>query len=360
MSTNYLFKAIKIEQFRVFRDINLEGLKRINIISGRNGSGKSALIETLFLMLDLNNPLCLLKPFLWRGIPIGGDELKTLFPNENKHGKIEVTTGRGKFRSEISYGPPKDDMVTTASKSLDPSARSALSQLSSSNREGASINFSKVGDNSQVSHWYMTQMGDAVNSTCVSTGNTLNFPGVYLSQFIPAAPQETADRASKLIKDGKKSEILSYLQNFDSTVVDIQIFQDGQIAQTYVQKNDQKFTPLALMGGGLRAFFEILTAAMTSRNGVLFIDELDSALHFTAIPKLWKLLSDIADSENIQIFAISHSRETILSAAEGIRKADRKNDFQYIRIDLIEGKHRCVKYSFDELADAKELRVEVR
>ncbi|MFM7655288.1 MAG: AAA family ATPase [Paracoccaceae bacterium] len=299
MSTNYLFKSIKIEKFRVFQDVNLDGLKRINIISGRNGSGKSALIETLFLILDLNNPLCLLKPFLWRGIPIGGDELKTLFPHENKHGTIEVMTGQGKFISEISYGPPTDDIMTTASKSLDPSARPAVIQLSSSNLQGANIKFRKVGDNSATSHWYTTQMGDAVNSTCVSAGNTLNVPGVYLSQFMPAAPQETADRASKLMKDGKKSDVLNYLKNFDNTVEDIQIFQDGQIAQTYVQKSDKKFTPLALMGGGLRAFFEILTAAMTSRNGVLFIDELDSALHFTAIPKLWKLLSEIADSQNI-------------------------------------------------------------
>lgn len=47
-------------------------------------------------------------------------------------------------------------------------------------------------------------------------------------------------------------------------------------------------------------------------------------------------------------------------AAEGVRKAHREHDFQYIRIDQIDGTHRCVKYSFDELADANELHVEVR
>lgn len=359
MSTRFHFKEFKIENFRVFRSIEFLGIRRINIISGINGSGKSALIETIFLTLDLNNPSCLIRPFQWRGIPLSGDDLKLLFPEISKKGQVRAKTLGGSYTIDLSFGPPEKTLSTSASVNMDSMARSAFSQLSASNAVGVSISAKKDGQASDVSRWFMSQIGDGINATGIGAANQVHVPGVYLSQFAPVGPQETADRLSKLIKAGKKNKILDYLKMLSPGVKDVAVFQDGAIAQTYVQRDD-KYIALALMGGGLRALAEIVTSIMVSSNGVVFIDELDSALHFSVVPQLWKVIAEICDAENVQIFAITHSRETLASAAAGVRSAGREADFQYVRIDYLDPDHRCVSYNLDELEDSIDLKVEVR
>lgn len=356
MSTKFFFKKFSIENFRVFKRIEFGGIKRLNIISGINGSGKSALIETMFLSLDLANPTCLLRPYQWRGIPLGGDDLKQLFPLPGSSTRIEAITAQGTLEIKLSYGFSKDETILSSSNSY--ANPNALSKLSASKVEGVNIIATENG--SQSKKLFIYQANGAINTTGFGSPNGLVASGTYLSQFAPSAPQEGADRVSQLIKKGKKHTIISHLKMLNSDVDDIAVFQDGSVAQVYVYRGGQPLTPLALMGSGLRALTEIVTCAMASNGGVVFIDELDSALHFSVIPKLWQVLAEIANIENVQIFAVTHSRETISSAAIGVRDAGRSSDFQYMRIDDLGDHHRCVQYSIDELQDAIDLHVEVR
>lgn len=360
MSTNFFFKKFTIEDFRVFRNISFDKIKRINIISGINGSGKSSLIETMFLSIDLNSPTCLVRPFQWRGIPLSGDDLKILFPSDSMKGKVSAKTLSGDYFIDLSYGPPARDMIMSASRNLDPTARNAYSQLSAPNAEGVSILAKKGNIAAEPSRWFMSQNGDNINATGIGLDNQIGVAGVYLSQFAPLPPREMAEYVSKLMKQGQKGKIIEYMKMLSPGVKDLAVFQDGQVAQTYVALGDDKFTPLALMGGGFKALAEMVVSVMVSRNGIVFIDELDSALHFSVIPKLWGVLAEIANLENVQIFAITHSRKTIASAATGIKDSGRSSDFQYVRIDDMDTHHRCVHYNIDEIQDAIELHVEVR
>lgn len=359
MSTKFFFKKFSIENFRVFKKIDFDEMRRINLISGINGSGKSALIETIFLSLDLNNPICLMRPFQWRGIPLSGNDLQLLFPDISKAARILAGTQSGEVDINLTYGRPDKDVIFTASQNVDPNARSAISQLASNKIDGVTIVANKSISNEQ-NRWFVSQAGENINATGVGTGNPISVRGVYLSQFAPVSPQESADRISQLIKQGKKQKILQYMRLMSPAIKDVAVFQDGAIAQIYVTLADEAFRPLALMGGGLRAFIELVISVMSSSNGVVFVDELDSALHFSIIPKLWSVIAQISNDENVQIFAIAHSRETIASAALGIKNAGRSNDFQYVRIDDMDSHHRCVRYSMEELESAIELHVEIR
>lgn len=362
MGTKFYFKEITVKNFRVFKDISFKKLRRINIISGINGSGKSAIMETLFLTLDLNNALCLLRPFQWRNIPLGGDELKLLFPSLSEIGKVSVSTNTGTLVIDLNFGAPADNIILSASQSVDPQARSALSQLSSPNLQGVSIvaKSKKIGGDENAANLFVSQSGDIVNATGVGTAAYTNTPGVYLSQTMAVAPQEGADRLSKLIKQGKKSKIIEYIRLLRPEIKDIAVFQDGPVSQVYVELGDNNFVPVSLMGGGMRALADIVVSVMVSSNGVVFIDELDSALHFSAIPKLWSIIAEIANAENVQIFAVTHSREAIESAAAGIKSSGRSADFQYVRIDDRGDHHSCSHYDMIELGDAMELSVEIR
>ncbi len=47
-----MIDGIRINNFRSFRNLTMNGLKRITLISGRNNVGKSTTLEALFLMRD--------------------------------------------------------------------------------------------------------------------------------------------------------------------------------------------------------------------------------------------------------------------------------------------------------------------
>src|SRR5437016_1643178 len=62
-----MLKSLSINNFRCFKKVRLEGLKRVNIVTGRNATGKTALLESLF-MAGGGSPLVVLKLRAFRGM----------------------------------------------------------------------------------------------------------------------------------------------------------------------------------------------------------------------------------------------------------------------------------------------------
>ena len=44
-----MLKNIEVEHFRLFKQLSVKKLKRFNLITGRNASGKTTFLESLFL-----------------------------------------------------------------------------------------------------------------------------------------------------------------------------------------------------------------------------------------------------------------------------------------------------------------------
>ena len=66
---------------------------------------------------------------------------------------------------------------------------------------------------------------------------------------------------------------------------------------------------------------------------MLFLDEFESAIHYSLLPNIWATIGRMASQYNCQIFAATHSLECIRAAAEGLGKTERAQDLQYIRLE---------------------------
>ena len=64
-----MFSRIEIERFRSIRYARIEGFKQINLFFGKNNCGKSSLLESLFLVSGLSNPLLPMHINIMRGYP---------------------------------------------------------------------------------------------------------------------------------------------------------------------------------------------------------------------------------------------------------------------------------------------------
>ena len=51
-----MFKSLRIRNYRVFKDLQVDGLHRINLIGGRNNAGKTSFLEAIFLLAVSGNP----------------------------------------------------------------------------------------------------------------------------------------------------------------------------------------------------------------------------------------------------------------------------------------------------------------
>ena len=51
-----MFKNLRIRNFRAFGDLEIPCLGRVNLVTGKNNSGKTSLLEALFLLCGAGNP----------------------------------------------------------------------------------------------------------------------------------------------------------------------------------------------------------------------------------------------------------------------------------------------------------------
>jgi hypothetical protein len=69
--------------------------------------------------------------------------------------------------------------------------------------------------------------------------------------------------------------------------------------------------PLRSLGEGMNRMFGIALALVNAKGGMLLLDEIDSGLHYSIQPDLWRMLFEIAHRLNVQVFATTHSWDCV-------------------------------------------------
>ena len=76
-------------------------------------------------------------------------------------------------------------------------------------------------------------------------------------------------------------------------------------------KNRDTPVLLSSLGEGINRYIAILCAIWASKDGYLFIDEIENGIHYTNYEKLWKIIFDASEKAKCQIFITTHSKECI-------------------------------------------------
>ncbi|HQU47034.1 MAG TPA: AAA family ATPase, partial [Pirellulales bacterium] len=76
-------------------------------------------------------------------------------------------------------------------------------------------------------------------------------------------------------------------------------------------KGQDSRLPLGSLGDGMRRLMAIATSLAFTKNGCLFVDEIDTGLHYSVMPDMWKLVIAKAGAANVQVFATTHSWDCI-------------------------------------------------
>lgn len=99
--------------------------------------------------------------------------------------------------------------------------------------------------------------------------------------------------------------------------------------------------------------------AFCSKGGVVFIDEIDTGLHYSRLADMWRMVIRTAKDLDVQVFATTHSNDCIRGLADAVREEeDFVDEVAIFRIDRRTDE--AIRYSGSELDVIVNHEIEVR
>jgi len=143
-----------------------------------------------------------------------------------------------------------------------------------------------------------------------------------LDEIVKTYNKNTKDKD----KDGNTAInlVVEFIKKIDPTILDIRLNDIEEIERFRVisSKFKDKNLEITNYGEGLQRVFEIALSFAYSKNGIVCLDEFETAIHNSLLIEFTKFIQELADTFNVQVFLTSHSKECI----DAFVNNDYKND----------------------------------
>lgn len=329
--SEHFAKYIKIGRYKCFEDFSAEGFQRVNLISGKNNVGKTALMEALYATL------------LAKDIPNLFSSLWLLHQYRNRADSIQQ-----KLTSEVTSSHIKNNAEILDSKT---------------NLNEITFEYQQP----KLEKHYLCRIND---EETVFKESELNISAILSSikkvegaSFIPSVRDSQADiiaAYARIQEKDRESEVNTFISRFDDSIENIKVIGDSVQCKVPTRSGGFEYRPLNEFGDGLRHYLSVIAEMFAAENEYIFIDELDNGIHYTLLDQLWEIILTLSKELNVQVFATTHSKECIESYCRTAGKLDEQD---VSLITLVKNKEQQIKAivrDFDMLTDSIRDNREVR
>ena len=357
-----MYSSILIENLRGIGRLEVDGLRPINIIVGRNNCGKSTFLEALFLLGAATEPHLTSTLAQLRGqrqVNGATDVLwRPLFRNLDPRAPIKI---QGHWAAELRGR----ELLIQARQSSPIEIDSKAQTIEGSGSSSVGRDF-PVG---RLEYEYTDGLGNRMNSFARSDPQTGGIHArpvmredhvittLLSARFFPGQ-LEDLHLFSTLVKRKQEGAVLDALRLIEPALERIEVLSEPGGPSLYLDLGLDALVPLAVCGEGIVRLFSIIVELIASRNGVLLVDEIDNGLHYSVMPKLWKLLGALVQKHNVQVFATTHNDDMMRSALQVF--AGTEGMLGLFRIDRRGDRHVMVSYSEEAMEGVLEVPFEVR
>jgi hypothetical protein len=349
-----MIESLRVANFRGIENLELHGLKRVNVIVGENASGKTALLESLFLAgggspeiaLRLQAQRGLIQGFqialdrtsyesLWRQLFYGFDQKKVI-------------------AIELLGSPANTRSVTVAYRSEDsPTLPFGKSDLESPFIVPVTFEWKDYKGTVSRAQPKITEQG----LNLAGTGETM--PIFLFSSSVPVSPAENASRFSLLDTEGKSGPFVEALKKVFPILEDISIqVVSGQPMLHASLSFSQLKVPLGLLSSGINRLAGIFLGVAGRSQNVVLIDEIENGFFYELLPRIWSALLSFCKQQDSQIFASTHSEECLRALLKIV--GDNAEEFTLIRTERSNGNSTARLFGGHQLHSAIEQNIEVR
>jgi predicted ATPase len=335
-----MLDSLIIKNFRSLADFSVAKLGRVNLIVGKNNSGKSSVLEALRIYAGNAQ-----RPVM-EAISTEHDEKFRI--RESEMGESDATLPFQDFFTGRAF-PADDDTEIQIGSSNSPADRLRIQHVFLLETEET-----VTAENGETSIRVRRRpvpkselpdiQGEVRQALLVNKGSRV-FPSLFLDttatrsrtiafDFVNAIPcsfiptqfisrDELADEWDKIAltehEDVVKQALrinapecdnLTFVRNDDGRPGYRTSFQrSAKVKLTDVPKP----VPLNSLGDGMLRVLQLALKLFSAKGGLFLVDEFENGLHYSVQEKVWALLFDMAEKLDIQVFATTHSWDCIES-----------------------------------------------
>lgn len=365
------FTSLYVERFRGLRDARVEGLARVNLLLGKNNSGKTSLLEAFYIASGVGAMHRLSLIDMMRAIPSGEEAgFRTLFYGmkpeagfclsavfdslpDSSQTKTEYDVVGSGANLKICVRPTREEEDVVLLEESD-TAGFESSHVSESVETTVTSSLLPRDIHVKISRDRLRGRSIAENDNLLRDFKQSGFVQTHLSNT------DLVKRFSALQRFSKTAHIMEVVRIIDPHIKAIEVIGD----KMYVDVGFAEKLPLGLLGDGVRRLVAILTAAAVAEGSVVCIDEIDNGLHRDALAVLWQGVLHSAETFGVQVFATTHNRETLtaltdlLDQEEHQRYRDHVAAFNVVRQS--DDSVRAYRYDADQLDFALDKGLDVR
>ena len=301
-----MIEDIEIVEYKGFKNLKLENLNQVNIISGENNVGKTALLEALFLYDEIRIYYNFIYKFLSvkafffiaQTRDIKENRIKNYFKN------INFVINSNELKLDIKYKPIYK---------FNENEKEKLKNLKQDYKDFV-VGYTNGGLNILPI--------DNISIENITSDN-------YIDSSKPTN-QKLVELYSNIQSKGIQHKFLTYLKLLDNDIewIEPQLLDEEMLLRLNLN-NPERSLVSSELGEGTNRYIEILCTLLSNSDGTVFIDEIENGIHYTKLYDIWKAILEIVEKEKIQLFVTTHDLESI----EALNRAS--EDMQFDKISSI-------------------------
>lgn len=284
MQSSRRIEAVTIKNVGNIEELSFDRFRSVNLIIGENGTGKTFLLKTLYSALKTMEEYK------------RGDDIRS---------SADILSER--LRWCFQTDKIGDIVRKGAAEGLKVDVEGSLGKFSYTFTENATVKAGNVENNCQQTE---------SNSVFIPAKEVLSLFNIILKSREIDKSFGFDDTYYDLVKalriapqKGRNYDVFSKSRKSLSKIIDGKVEFDETTQRWYYKKGNQKFSIGATSEGikKIAILDRLLGNGYLTKSSVIFIDEIESALHPAAISEFLDIIDKIAFDMGIQIFIASHS-----------------------------------------------------
>ena len=350
-----MYTSFSIENFRLFDDITIKPLARVNLIGGKNNVGKTALLEALWIHAHGMHPQRAAAISNQRGVSFNHhpELLADWFPQ----GQTDLVAS---FKAQGNWG--------AACRSLKVYCRERECQEQIYDAEQVEPDFGVTATNPwDLNHEIVfvsenENDGKSISSLWRNESRPPNQRPYTISvkreqksaplnpvpcEFVGLRHRPHHQKFSEIERKGYLPDVEEIIRQLEPGLQHLTLIADnrGQPA-IYGKFAAGEHLPIALLGTGANCLLDMALALLSARNGILLVDEIENGIHHRQLVPVWKNIEQLTRKFNVQMFATTHRFECIKAAHNAFTLNEVADELSYVRLqrNLKTQRLECIAY----------------
>lgn len=331
-----MIQSVRIKNFKNFKNTQIDGFTKLNIITGGNNVGKSNLLEALYCLVGKSMHPCANITEIYDNIrkePLTTESKNLMFYGLDTEKEIQIVTTLDnnqtldlqiKFIASENQKVIESQIIPTAEQAQMPSQLNFTLKKNNEEIYNDHLNIAKVpnfppipnqsGYNRQFKNFDPNQLQKLLPfESAVIIPSDVVYRQAHMIQAV-----------SKICSNNQLEEKLNkHLNQFDNNIQSISFNTNNQLKLKV--KNIKEKVPLSVFGDGLKKYLHIVSAFMADNAKTIYIDEVENGLHFSRMKLLLMCVIDFINDNkdgNLQVFMTTHNQEFIEILDQVIREKD--------------------------------------